>query len=202
MVLTDPARLPARPRAVADRLLRALRQQPGELRRRRRRARVDAAVPAPRDHLQRRRARLATRYRDDPRVATVVLDERDQRPQPGHDEQLHEHGAGRPRCSALTRDADGYRARGRRPGPAGRGPAAAATPTRWPAIARGDFRTAVYLGSGNRYGSAREAALKMLEMTGGQVKTFPETYLGPAPRAHVRGRRRRAGGLLPVHATP
>jgi tagatose-6-phosphate ketose/aldose isomerase len=45
-------------------------------------------------------------------------------------------------------------------------------------VARSAFTTAVYLGSGNRYGAAREAALKMLEMTGGQVKTFPETYLG------------------------
>jgi tagatose-6-phosphate ketose/aldose isomerase len=45
-------------------------------------------------------------------------------------------------------------------------------------IARSEYRTAVYLGSGNRFGAAREAALKMLEMTGGQVKTFPETYLG------------------------
>src|SRR4029079_4108821 len=45
-------------------------------------------------------------------------------------------------------------------------------------MARSDFRTAVYLGSGNRYGAAREAALKMVEMSGGRVKTFPETYLG------------------------
>jgi fructoselysine-6-P-deglycase FrlB-like protein len=45
-------------------------------------------------------------------------------------------------------------------------------------LARVAFRSAVYLGSGCRYGSAREGALKMLEMTGGRVKTFPETYLG------------------------
>jgi tagatose-6-phosphate ketose/aldose isomerase len=36
----------------------------------------------------------------------------------------------------------------------------------------------VYLGSGGRYGSAREAALKMLEMTSGRVMSFAETYLG------------------------
>jgi tagatose-6-phosphate ketose/aldose isomerase len=36
----------------------------------------------------------------------------------------------------------------------------------------------VYLGSGGRYGAARESALKMLEMTAGRVTTFPETYLG------------------------
>jgi tagatose-6-phosphate ketose/aldose isomerase len=46
------------------------------------------------------------------------------------------------------------------------------------AAARSDFGSAVYLGSGGRYGSAREAALKMLEMTAGRVMTFPETYLG------------------------
>jgi tagatose-6-phosphate ketose/aldose isomerase len=120
--------------------------------------------------------RLATRYRDDPRVATVVLDERT------NDRSLVMTSsftnmvlAGR--LLALTRDADGYRARVAalaRQGAdllVGQGDALAGA-------ARGAFGTAVYLGSGNRYGAAREAALKMLEMTGGQVKTFPETYLG------------------------
>ena len=46
------------------------------------------------------------------------------------------------------------------------------------AAARAAYTSAVYLGSGGRYGSAREAALKMLEMTSGRVKTFAETYLG------------------------
>jgi tagatose-6-phosphate ketose/aldose isomerase len=45
-------------------------------------------------------------------------------------------------------------------------------------IARGPFRRAVFLGSGCRYGAAREAALKMLEMTAGRVLTMAETYLG------------------------
>src|SRR4051812_1279902 len=36
----------------------------------------------------------------------------------------------------------------------------------------------VYLGSGVRYGSAREAALKMLEMSGGELPTSAETFLG------------------------
>jgi tagatose-6-phosphate ketose/aldose isomerase len=77
----------------------------------------------------------------------------------------------------MTRDADGYRARG-------------ATLARLGAelllryadplarVARAEYRSAVYLGSGCRYGSARESALKMLEMTAGEVTTFPETYLG------------------------
>jgi tagatose-6-phosphate ketose/aldose isomerase len=40
------------------------------------------------------------------------------------------------------------------------------------------FANAVYLGSGARYGAAREAALKMLEMTDGAVPTFAESFLG------------------------
>jgi D-galactosamine 6-phosphate deaminase/isomerase len=120
--------------------------------------------------------RLATRYRDDPRVATVVLDERT------NDRSLVMTSsftnmvlAGR--LLALIRDVDGYRARvSALAGQAadlllGQSDPLART-------ARSDFRTAVYLGSGNRYGAAREAALKMLEMTGGQMKTFAETYLG------------------------
>lgn len=40
------------------------------------------------------------------------------------------------------------------------------------------FRRVVFLGSGSRWGAARESALKMLEMTGGRVGTMAETYLG------------------------
>lgn len=43
---------------------------------------------------------------------------------------------------------------------------------------RGGFTSAVYLGSGCRHGSAREASLKMVEMTGGRVSTLAESYLG------------------------
>ena len=46
------------------------------------------------------------------------------------------------------------------------------------ALGRQSFRSVLYLGSGVRLGSARESALKMLEMTAGQVVTFAETYLG------------------------
>lgn len=45
-------------------------------------------------------------------------------------------------------------------------------------LARTDYSSAVYLGSGCHHGAARESALKMLEMTAGRVKTFSETYLG------------------------
>lgn len=45
-------------------------------------------------------------------------------------------------------------------------------------VAALDFQRAVFLGSGARYAAAREAALKMLEMTAGRVSTLAETYLG------------------------
>jgi tagatose-6-phosphate ketose/aldose isomerase len=45
-------------------------------------------------------------------------------------------------------------------------------------VAGSGFTSAVYLGSGCRGGSAREASLKMLEMTDGQVWTMAESYLG------------------------
>ena len=45
-------------------------------------------------------------------------------------------------------------------------------------VAAADFRRAVFLGSGSRFAAAREAALKMLELTAGHVTTVCETYLG------------------------
>ena len=45
-------------------------------------------------------------------------------------------------------------------------------------VARLPFRRVMYLGSGARFGAARESALKMLEMTGGRIGTMCETYLG------------------------
>jgi tagatose-6-phosphate ketose/aldose isomerase len=44
--------------------------------------------------------------------------------------------------------------------------------------AASDFANAVYLGTGARYGAAREAALKMLEMTDGGTPAFAESFLG------------------------
>jgi tagatose-6-phosphate ketose/aldose isomerase len=122
------------------------------------------------------RGRLATRYRGDPRVAAIVLDERT------NDrslvmtssftnlllagralawmQQLNMYTARVARLAAsasrvIERDADGLAA-----------------------IARSDFSSAVYLGSGVRFGSARESALKMLEMSAGRVKTTAESFLG------------------------
>ncbi len=43
---------------------------------------------------------------------------------------------------------------------------------------RSGFDRVVFLGSHTRFGAAREASLKMLEMTAGRVTTMAETYLG------------------------
>ncbi len=45
-------------------------------------------------------------------------------------------------------------------------------------VAASAFSSAVFLGSGDRAAGAREAALKMLELTAGRVRTLAETYLG------------------------
>ena len=45
-------------------------------------------------------------------------------------------------------------------------------------MARTPFRRAVFLASGCRYGAAREAGLKLLEMNAGRIPTMAETYLG------------------------
>ncbi len=45
-------------------------------------------------------------------------------------------------------------------------------------VAKLDFERAIFLGSGSRFGAAREAALKMLEMTAGRVTATSESYLG------------------------
>lgn len=45
-------------------------------------------------------------------------------------------------------------------------------------LARTPFRRALFLGSGARLAAAREASLKMVEMTAGRVTTMCETWLG------------------------
>ena len=46
------------------------------------------------------------------------------------------------------------------------------------ALARRDFTRVVYLASGPRIGSAKESALKMVEMTAGRVWAMSESYMG------------------------
>lgn len=123
-----------------------------------------------------RHGRLATSYADDPRVTTVVLNDKTcDRSLVMTSSFTNMVLAGQ--VLGMAAEPDAYRARG-------------ATLARLGAelllrdadplarVARAEYRSAVYLGSGCRYGSARESALKMLEMTAGEVTTFPETYLG------------------------
>ena len=134
-----------------------------------------------------RRGRLATSYAGDPRVSTVVLDDKT------HDRSLVMTSSFTNMVLAsqllgLTRDAEAYRARGETLARLGAGLLLGHADA-LARVARGAYRSAVYLGSGCRYGSARESALKMLEMTAGQVTTFPETYLGlrHGPMAALNG---------------
>jgi tagatose-6-phosphate ketose/aldose isomerase len=120
--------------------------------------------------------RLATRYRDDPRVLCLLLDDQT------NDRSLvmtssFTNMVLAARLLGLSGDVASYLSYGASVARAGahvllRHSDALA------GIGRGAYGSAVYLGSGSRYGSAREAALKMLEMTDGRVKTFAETYLG------------------------
>jgi tagatose-6-phosphate ketose/aldose isomerase len=134
-----------------------------------------------------RMGRLATSYGGDPRVATLVLDDKTcDRSLVMTSSFTNMTLAGQ--LLGLTSEPEAYRSRGLEVARLGAellmGHADALA-----RMARSDYTSAVYLGSGCRYGSARESALKMLEMTAGRVTTFPETYLGlrHGPMAAVDG---------------
>jgi tagatose-6-phosphate ketose/aldose isomerase len=119
--------------------------------------------------------RLATRYRDDPRVSVLVLDERTNDRSlvmtssftnlllagAGLDQQPGEENTAAVKRLAgsvqriFDNDANAIAA-----------------------VAGSDFSNVVYLGSGGALGAAHESALKMLEMTDGAVVTMAESYLG------------------------
>ncbi|MBE1162594.1 tagatose-6-phosphate ketose isomerase [Dyella sp. 7MK23] len=120
--------------------------------------------------------KLATHYRDEPRVSVLVLDERT------NDRSLV-------MTSSFTNLLLGGTAllQGTPAAPAAGAISAAAADAQHlfdthadaiAALAQRNFTSAVYLGSGAAFGAAREGALKMLEMTGGQVVTMAETFLG------------------------
>jgi tagatose-6-phosphate ketose/aldose isomerase len=120
--------------------------------------------------------KLATQYRQEPRVTAVVLDERT------NDRSLVMTssftnllvgglGVLQGTRSALAADAIDVAASNAQHIFDAHGDAIAA-------LAQRDIRSIVYLGSGAAFGAAREGALKMLEMTGGKVVTLPETFLG------------------------
>ncbi len=120
--------------------------------------------------------KLATHYRDDPRVSVLVLDERiNDRSlvMTSSFTNLLLAGAGLPGARADGIDAAAVErlAQGVQRIFDEHADALAA-------IAQRVVTTVVYLGSGGALGAAREAALKMLEMTGGAVTTMAETYLG------------------------
>lgn len=117
---------------------------------------------------------LATSYRDRPEVRTIILDERtDDRSLVMTSSFTNMVLAGR----ALGGNPQACEARA-----LGLARAASALlqerADALDAAARSGFGSVVYLGSGCRLGSAREAALKMLEMNAAEVFTFAESYLG------------------------
>lgn len=120
--------------------------------------------------------RLATTYRNDPRVEVIALDERT------NDRSLvmtssftnmvlAAHALG------YLQSPDRYRALAENLSGAAEKLIAQCFEV-LPRVATSDFGRIVFLGSGSRFGAAREAALKMLEMTAGRVITLSETYLG------------------------
>jgi len=120
--------------------------------------------------------RLATTYRDDPRVQVVALDERT------NDRSLVMTSSFTnivlaARALGMLQFPDRYRALCRDLSErAGR-----LLGTSFPILSRvaaTDFNRVLFLGSGSRFGAARESALKMLEMTAGRVIAMSETYLG------------------------
>jgi len=120
--------------------------------------------------------KLATRYRDEPRMHVQLLDERT------NDRSLVMTSsftnlllAGTALRHAAAGGADARHA-----------DAAAAVAhavfarhgDALEAVAKQPLSASVYLGSGAALGAAREAALKMLEMSGGAVRVLSETFLG------------------------
>lgn len=122
------------------------------------------------------KGKLATQYNDDPRVTVLVLDERT------NDRSL-----------VMTSSFTNLVLAGAGLAQGTSGEVASAAVDRLAtivqrifeqqadalaALGNSNFSTAVYLGSGGAIGAAHECALKMLEMTGGQVLTMAETFLG------------------------
>jgi tagatose-6-phosphate ketose/aldose isomerase len=120
--------------------------------------------------------RLATTYRDDPRVQVIALDERT------NDRSLV-------MTSSFTNIVLAARALGLLHAPERYRALCLDLSARAEALLRSsfdvlarvagrDFRRVVFLGSGSRFGAARESALKMMEMTAGRVIAMSESYLG------------------------
>jgi tagatose-6-phosphate ketose/aldose isomerase len=122
------------------------------------------------------RGALATSYRERPEVRVVVLDEKtDDRSLVMTSAFTNLALAGRALAAVREPDSCRDRAVGLARGAAGLLRDHADALSR---VAKSGFDSVVYLASGCRLGSAREAALKMLEMNSGEVWTLAESYLG------------------------
>jgi tagatose-6-phosphate ketose/aldose isomerase len=120
--------------------------------------------------------RLATTYRDDPRVQVIALDERT------NDRSLvmtssFTNMVLAARALGSLQAPDRYRALCRALSERAAGLLGVAFPV-LARVADRDFNRVLFLGSGSRFGAARESSLKMLEMTAGRVIAISETYLG------------------------
>jgi tagatose-6-phosphate ketose/aldose isomerase len=123
-----------------------------------------------------RTGRLATAYAGDPRVFSLVLDERT------CDRSLVMTSSFTNMVVAASalgklRDLGGYQAEVEALSRAA-GVILARQVEPLATLVRRSFRTVVFLGAGCRYGGAREASLKLTEMSDGLVLPFAETYLG------------------------
>jgi len=120
--------------------------------------------------------RLATQYDGEPRVLTLVLDQRT------CDRSLVMTSSFTNMVVAahylrFQDDHDGYLAWAARLSRAA-DRMLSAHPAALDDVASRQFSGAVFLGSGCRHGGAREAGLKLTEMSDGRVWSFAETYLG------------------------
>ena len=122
------------------------------------------------------RGRLATAFRDEARVCVVTLDDRTNDRSLVMTSSFTNMAVA---CLGLAHldDPAGYARTAEVLAGAGRDlllkyTGVVADAARWP------FRRTVFLGSGARYGAAREAGLKLLEMNAGRIPTLAETYLG------------------------
>lgn len=117
--------------------------------------------------------RLATQYRDEPRVSALVLDART------NDRSLVMTSSfTNLLLGGLGLLGDALRAEAIGQAAANAQHVFDVHADAIAALAGRDMHAAVYLGSGAAFGAAREGALKMLEMTGGKVVTLAETFLG------------------------
>lgn len=120
--------------------------------------------------------KLATNYRNDPRVRVVALEDGT------NDRSLVMTSSFTNLVIAAQSlgyldDVDTYKARCRKSSKIV-GELLASSFEKLAQVSSCEFNRAAFLGTGAQFGAARESALKMLEMTAGRVSVLAETYLG------------------------